>query len=93
MGFVDQSEAGWRIPSGQEFANEEKGGEKQMVAPGQKVKLTVSADIDRSIFDMEEDGTWHLVWGDTFSESKKKTVKMPKVSFELDEDKTEEQNS
>jgi hypothetical protein len=92
VGFIDASVAGWRIPSGQEFANEERGIEKKMLTKGKSHKFTVGADIDSKIFDMEEDGVWHLIWNDTFSESKKTPVKMGKVDFELDEDKTEEEN-
>ncbi len=93
VGFVDSSLAGWKIPAGQTFANEEKGGKKVMVQRGEKTKFTVSADIDSGIFDMEEDGIWHLIWNDTFSESEKKALKMPTVSFELDVAKTEAENS
>lgn len=93
VGFIDAGNAGWRIPSGQEFANEERKTVKKMMEPGDKHKFTVSSDIDSGIFDMEEDGTWHLIWNDTFSEAKKTEVKMPTVEFELDEEKTEEKNS
>lgn len=93
VGFVDSSMAGWRIPSGQEFANEDRKAKKQMLTPGDKAKFTVTADIDSGIFDMEEDGVWHLIWNDTFSVSKKVPVKMPTVDFELDKDKTEDKNS
>ena len=92
VGFIDPSVAGWRIPAGQEFANEDRNAEKRMLEPGDKAKFSVTGDIDSSIFDMEEDGIWHLIWNDTFSSSKKVPVKMPTVDFELDKDKTEEEN-
>ncbi len=93
VGFIDPSVAGWRIPSGQEFANEERNAKKVMLTRGKSAKFAVSSDIDSGIFDMEEDGVWHLIWNDTFSESKRKGVEMETVDFELDEEKTEEENS
>jgi len=91
IGFIDPTQLGVRIESGQEFANVDRKAASKLLEPGDKHTFKAVFTIEYKIVDMQF-ATMFVVWRDTFSESALEEVDMGEVAFELDEAKTAEKN-
>jgi len=91
VGFVDAPVLGARLQGGQEFANVNRKAERKLLLPGDEVKFDAVFEITAKIVDMQF-ATFHIVWRETFSESKLEALPAPRLAFELDPAKTAEKN-
>jgi hypothetical protein len=91
VGFISPNVLGIRIQSGQEFANVDRKAEKKLLLPGDSASFQGIFEITAKIVDMQF-ATMHVVWRETFTESKREPVEMPTLTFELDPVLTAEKN-
>jgi len=94
VGWVDTREMGIRAPNGQEFANADGKATKTLVEAGGTVKMTGVFKAEKKAaggLDMQFD-KFHLLWRNTFSESKLEPVDAEEVDYEMDEELTKEKN-
>ncbi|MBU0766131.1 MAG: hypothetical protein KJ607_15010, partial [Bacteroidetes bacterium] len=76
---------------GQEFANDDKKADMELMEKGEIVKFTVVFHVPGKITDMQF-ATMHIVWKETFIESTPKAMKTQTVNFELDPGLTDAKN-
>ena len=77
--------------NGQEFANENRKNEVELVLPGESAKIVGVWHIPGKTVDMQF-ATMNIVWKDTFTESKMKPIKVGDAKFVLDPGVTEAKN-
>lgn len=92
IGYIDASQVGVKIQTGQEFGNTFRKNKEAMLKKGESAKFTTTFEIEKRIVDMQF-ATMQLQWRKTFSESKIQPLDAEEMDFELDEELTAEKNA
>jgi hypothetical protein len=83
IGFFNGSKLTLRIPSGTEYANDNKKLKNTLMEPGDKVKFTAAFNVPGKICDMQF-ATMHILWKDCFVESVASPIDGKTFEIEVD---------
>ena len=89
MKIIKASEDSKGSAEGMEFANDDKKPKKTMVKPGDKGSFAAVFHVEYKVTDMQF-STMHVLWRNTFSESKIEALDVEEVELEIDEALTKE---
>ncbi|MBI4648632.1 MAG: hypothetical protein HY738_19115 [Bacteroidia bacterium] len=91
IGIVNPASLAIRLQNGQEFANDDKKEDIEILEKGEDTKFTPSFHIPAKVTDMQF-ATMNIIWKDTFKEVKPQLYKSKTIQIELDAGMTQGKN-